>query len=949
MGLRNAIVKAAGKAADGVSKVSALSSYQLEQVWEARDNYMSQVPDPADPAAEEVTLRLLASCGVEVHGAHLPQIDDIYLPVEPKAEYEGKAFDADYNVRFLKIDKWVVDPEEDSLEKLVNVYDVLSNEDCNIALVFRRTWETSEVYLAVVNAGNASDKVDANRFLTRLEGAVKGNFPGSETVPEPNSPLSEIGDGGYSVSIVSNIPAEKSEKFASQTIEKLLDGIVPEDEKGEYTLILLASPVHDVEERKLRLCELHSALSPYAQWQTNYTFNELVAIGSSATVGVNAGVSAGVQNGTNSSIADSVSESDQESVAKTKSSTEGETYSQSHAEGDVEGSTETHQTGTSKTESENSGTSAGASYIANISTSHSHGESWGVQESVAQAKSTSHTVTETVGKAISSSTGKAVTRSLGRAVSKGVTKTAGVFRSTNLGGNFGASFARSSSVTANIGKNEGIIQTHANYAIQHALEMLERQMKRLDLASALGMWDFAAYVVSEDPEVASNVAHSYLALTQGEESYMAQAAVNEWRGDAAGAAEKTAQTICSYLCDLRHPIFGLHPGLLALDPKLNVYPPLVRATTALSGKELSYSLNFPKKSVPGLPVIECAGFGRSVSSLASPQSGAGTIELGRIFHMQREEAAPVNLSADSLPSHVFVTGSTGAGKTNTVCRILDQASEGGVGFLVVEPAKGEYKDVYGSWGDVAVYGTNPRVASLLKVNPFSFPEDVHVLEHLDRLVEVFNVCWPMYAAMPAVLKDAIERSYSDCGWDLVNSTNEFGRNYCPTFKDVARNVRNILDTSEYDAENKGAYKGSLLTRLRSLSNGINGTILGIDEIPAEELFDRRVIVDLSRVGSTETKSLIMGLLVLKLQEYRMSQGLRRDGGLKHITVLEEAHNLLKRTSTDQPVEGGNLIGKSVEMLSNAIAEMRAFGECFIIADQAPGLLDMAAIRNTNTK
>ena len=37
------------------------------------------------------------------------------------------------------------------------------------------------------------------------------------------------------------------------------------------------------------------------------------------------------------------------------------------------------------------------------------------------------------------------------------------------------------------------------------------------------------------------------------------------------------------------------------------------------------------------------------------------------------------------------------------------------------------------------------------------------------------------------------------------------------------------------------------------------------------------------------------------------------------------------------------------MLSNAIAEMRTYGEGFIIADQAPGLMDMSVIRNTNTK
>ena len=37
------------------------------------------------------------------------------------------------------------------------------------------------------------------------------------------------------------------------------------------------------------------------------------------------------------------------------------------------------------------------------------------------------------------------------------------------------------------------------------------------------------------------------------------------------------------------------------------------------------------------------------------------------------------------------------------------------------------------------------------------------------------------------------------------------------------------------------------------------------------------------------------------------------------------------------------------MIANAIAEMRTYGEGFVIVDQAPGLLDMAAIRNTNTK
>ena len=138
-------------------------------------------------------------------------------------------------------------------------------------------------------------------------------------------------------------------------------------------------------------------------------------------------------------------------------------------------------------------------------------------------------------------------------------------------------------------------------------------------------------------------------------------------------------------------------------------------------------------------------------------------------------------------------------------------------------------------------------------------------------------------------------------------------------------------------------------RISSLTNGINGQILTSNELSYEALFDRNVIVDLSRVGSVETKSLLMGLLIVKLQEYRMASAKGSNKHLKHVTILEEAHNLLKRTSTEQSAESSNLVGKSVEMLANAIAEMRTYGEGFIIVDQSPGLMDMSVIRNTNTK
>lgn len=965
MGIKSAIGgaigKVAGKAGNAVFKLSALSPGQLEEVEEKRAHYLEEMPSADDATAIEQTSRLIAAAGVEIYSAYLPQIGSVYLPLVSEAEYDGP-FDAARNIRFLNITKWVSDPEENSLEKLVNVYDVLSSDRCNIALVFHRNKLSTEVYLAVVNTENANNNVDADSFVRRLEEALRGNFPGSECSGGVGSGTLPClrGMGEVSVATVSNVPTEKSEKFVSQTIEKLLDGIVPRNHREEYTLVLLATPTLDVEERKLRLEQLYTGLAPYSSWQTQYTYQESSAQGSTATVGVNAGLSIGSQQGNNQSLSDgkALAESESRGVTDTRGDSRQVTESESeaHAKGENESVSDTDMITAGVNVGSSHGISGGASIgVPNVAGVHAEASSslsvgahvdTGRTHGTIFGKSSTDTMTRGVSEAVGRTTSRALSNTLGKSITRSLTNTVGSFASANLGGNFGVNFARSSTVTATIGKNEGIIQTHTNYAIKHALELLEKQMARLEQGAALGLWDFAAYVLSEDVVTANNVAHSYLALTQGEESFMSQASVNVWRGDVPD--NHAAATICSYLRDLRHPVFGLNPDIVERQPNVLPYPTAVTATTTLTGKELARSLNFPRKSVAGLPVFECASFGRNVSTFDGRTCGKSA-RLGSIFHMHREEPTPVLLDMDSLASHVFVTGSTGAGKSNAVYRLLEGVAQEGVGFLVVEPAKGEYKDVFGADAGVGVYGTNPEHAPLLRLNPFSFPAGMHVLEHLDRLVEIFNVCWPMYAAMPAVLKSAIEKSYEDCGWNLAESKNPYGDGLYPCFADVARNVRKIIDSSEYDAENKGAYKGSLLTRLSSLSSGINGMVFSSDEIDQADLFDGRAIVDLSRVGSSETKSLLMGILVLKLQERRMTQGIAHNAGLRHVTVLEEAHNLLKKTSTEQPVEGGNLLGKSVEMLSNAIAEMRTYGEGFIIADQAPGLLDTSVIRNTNTK
>ena len=92
--------------------------------------------------------------------------------------------------------------------------------------------------------------------------------------------------------------------------------------------------------------------------------------------------------------------------------------------------------------------------------------------------------------------------------------------------------------------------------------------------------------------------------------------------------------------------------LVGGDDSFLAYPSLVTATTSLSGKELAYSLNFPQKAIAGLPILECAEFGRNIVTYDEVQKTGKFFELGNIFHMNRKENVEVNLAKQSFASHI---------------------------------------------------------------------------------------------------------------------------------------------------------------------------------------------------------------------------------------------------------------------------------------------------------
>lgn len=580
-----------------------------------------------------------------------------------------------------------------------------------------------------------------------------------------------------------------------------------------------------------------------------------------------------------------------------------------------------------------------------ISVSHSVGQATTETEgtTVGTSQSVSYSQSASVGapfSPISAQTSVSVSSSVSYSKSSSTSNTNTITDTETNSSTVGTSEAHSNSTTDTMGQNEtqtvGTSRTiafdSANKSIERLLAKLDQNLERIDEAHNYGAWYTAAYFMSSHSYVSESLASIFLGLMRGEKSNSEYFALNTWENE-------KAQPIFDSLSQLSHPVIDM-AELGELSP-----------ATLVSGKEMAIQLGLPRRSTSTVSVVEAKTFGRQIQNVDGFTLKAEKIvDLGVVRHLWTDLPQKVELDVKKLASHIFISGSTGSGKSNTVYQLLDQLNKNDVKFMVIEPAKGEYKNVFGHRDDVAVFGTNPLQAQLLKINPFKFPKGVHVLEHIDRLVEIFNVCWPMYAAMPAVLKDAMLESYKTSGWDLDTSCNLFGKdNLFPTFADLLIQLEKVIQQSAFSEEVKSNYIGSLVTRVKSLTNGLNGQIFAADEIENEQLFDSNVIVDLSRIGSQETKSLIMGILVMRLSEHRMSSAEGMNQPLKHVTVLEEAHNILKRTSTEQSSEGSNVAGKAVEMLSNAIAEMRTYGEGFIIADQSPSAVDISAIRNTNTK
>ncbi|WP_182906763.1 ATP-binding protein [Microbispora sp. H13382] len=476
-------------------------------------------------------------------------------------------------------------------------------------------------------------------------------------------------------------------------------------------------------------------------------------------------------------------------------------------------------------------------------------------------------------------------------------------------------------------------------------QLLTRHMERIQRARADGWWRTSVYLAADEESTLDAVAGALRAVCSGESTSLEPLRVvrpEPWLIRSAMTRGQTL-TLRPAAGEQGHPLGGAFDTL---------------ATCVTSG-ELAVLVNLPRNDIPGLPMREIGQF-----SLATPPPCERSVELGLLLDPLGRRLDPMTLTAEALNRHVLICGMTGYGKTTTAKNLLAEAYAGlGVPFLVIEPVKAEYRALAGHpalRGRLRVYSIGSDAPLPLRLNPFEPVAGVSLVRHIDLLKAVFNAAFPMYAGMPYVLEEAMLEVYTERGWNLFSSANdalgpapsaEDLSALTPTLSDLYSKIDEVLDRKRYGREVHQNMGAALRARLKSLMVGSKGMALDTRRsVPVDELFTQPCVIELRNLGDDEEKSFVMALLLCFLYEYAEARAFGpTQERLRHLTLIEESHRLLRAVRSSAGLEGADAQAKAVTMFTDMLAEMRAYGEGFLIADQIPTKLAPETLKNSNIK
>jgi DNA helicase HerA-like ATPase len=367
------------------------------------------------------------------------------------------------------------------------------------------------------------------------------------------------------------------------------------------------------------------------------------------------------------------------------------------------------------------------------------------------------------------------------------------------------------------------------------------------------------------------------------------------------------------------------------------------APFAATAGALAALAGLPRREVPGVRVLDSGFF--DVTS----EADGGELELGEILDGQDRGVGSFRVPLATLNRHAFVTGATGSGKSQTVRHLLEQLSRAGIPWLAIEPAKSEYAAMAGRLDDpVTVINPSAPDGVPLSINPLEPEPGYPVQAHIDMVRALFMAAFDAEEPFPQIMSLALQRVYEATGWDVVTGGAVPGSNVPPSIPNLEQLQQHAMDVIKeigYGREVQADVEGFISLRLRSLRVGSAGRFFeGGHPADIGGLLERDVVLAIEDVANDEDKAFLMGTLIIRIVEHlRMRARKEKTTALRHVIVIEEAHRLLRDRGQ------GRASTHAVELLAGLLAEIRAYGEGIVVAEQIPTKLVPDVVKNTALK
>ena len=114
---------------------------------------------------------------------------------------------------------------------------------------------------------------------------------------------------------------------------------------------------------------------------------------------------------------------------------------------------------------------------------------------------------------------------------------------------------------------------------------------------------------------------------------------------------------------------------------------------------------------------------------------------------------------------MLVVGTPGSGKTTFSVSLLDRLwKDHNIPFLVIEPAKNEYRALVQSIPELQVFTPGKNFISPFVFNPFVPPKNVKLETYKSTLKTAFAAGVSMSTPLDKIFEESINNCYSDFRW-----------------------------------------------------------------------------------------------------------------------------------------------------------------------------------------